>query len=224
MRDDWIRQGLIGANPIHLPYLVSRGVGEGCLVDFYSWQPHPNVQCPKFKTNFGHSGERIKDSLIIPITSPRGEILGMETRQIKEDGTKRVHQYRTLNAQWNPYALGAEEGFKALWDQGDLWVVEGIFDKVSLDKVIPRCDACISTLRAGMDANTMDMIERFYTPASTIYICYDNDETGQKKSYWLQREMKKRGMRTVVWKYRGKDPNDVWTQGGDQALTRMFLS
>jgi DNA primase len=147
----------------------------------------------------------------------------METRRINEDGSKRVHQYRTLNAQWNPYALGAEEGFKALWELGDLWVVEGIFDKISLDKVIPSCDACISTLRAGMDAITMDMIERFYTPASTIYICYDNDETGQKKSYWLQREMKKRGMRAVIWKYRGKDPNDVWTQGGDQALRRMFL-
>ncbi len=223
MRDEWIRKGLIGIDPIHLPYLTSRGVAESCKVNFYSWQPHSHVQCQKFKANFGSMGERIKDSLIIPITSPRSEIIGMETRQIKEDGTKRVHQYRTLNSQWNPYLLGAEEGFKSLWNQGDLWIVEGIFDKVALDKVIPRCDAVVSTLRAGMDAITMDMIERFYTPASTIYICYDNDETGQKKSYWLQREMKKRGMRSVVWKYRGKDPNDVWTQGGDQALRRMFL-
>ena len=125
VKDDWIRQGLIEADPIHLPYLVSRGVGEGCRVDFYSWQPHPNVQCPKFKANFGQSGERIRDSLIIPIKSPRGEIIGMETRVVKDDGSKVVHQYRTLNAQWNPYALGAEEGFKALWDQGDLWVVRG---------------------------------------------------------------------------------------------------
>ena len=223
MRDKWIKQGLIDIDPVHLPYLISRGVNEGCKVDFYSWLPHPNVQCPKFKANFGSSGERIKDSLIIPVYSPRGEVIGMETRQIKEDGSKRVHQYRTVYSQWNPYVLGSQDAFQSLWDQGDLWVVEGIFDKVSLDKVIPRCDAVISTLRAGMDAITLDMIERYYTPASTIYICYDNDETGQKKSYWLQREMKKRGMRTVIWKYRGKDPNDVWTQGGDQALRRMFL-
>lgn len=223
VRDEWIRKGLIGIDPIHLPYLTSRGVAEGCKVNFYSWQPHPHVQCQKFKANFGSMGERIKDSLIIPITSPRGEIIGMETRQIKEDGSKKVHQYRTLNSQWNPYLSGAEEGFKALWDQGDIWIVEGIFDKVALDKVIPSCDAVISTLRAGMDAITMDMIERYYTPASTIYICYDNDEPGVKKSNWLQRELKKRGMRAVVWKYRGEDPNDVWTKGGEPALRRMFL-
>ena len=223
MRDKWVRQGLAGVNPLHLPYLVSRGVGEGCKVDFYSWQPHAQVQCPKFKANFGSQGERITDSLIIPVTSPRGEIIGMETRKFNDDGSKRVHQYRTAYSQWNPYILGAEACFQTLWDRGDLWIVEGIFDKVALDRVVPKCDCVISTLRAGMDAITLSMIKRYYTPASTIYICYDNDETGQKKSRWLQREMEKLDMRAVIWRYRGKDPNDVWTQGGDTALRRMFL-
>lgn len=223
MRDKWIRKGLVGHDPIHLPYLISRGVGESCRVSFNSWKPHDEVACPKFKSNFGSSGDRIKDSLIIPITSPRGEVIGVESRRINVDGSKRVHQYRTLSSQWNPFILGSEEAFRTLWGQGDLWIVEGIFDKIALDRVIPSCDAVASTLRAGMDAITLDMIEKYYSPASTIFICYDNDETGQKKSYWLQREMKKRGMRAVVWKYRGKDPNDVWTQGGDQALRRMFL-
>jgi DNA primase len=223
VKDKWIRQGLIGQNPIHLPYLISRGVGEGCKVNFNSWQPHGEVLCPKFKSNFGISGERIKDSLIIPISSPRGEIIGVEARSINEDGSKRVHQYRTLSSQWNPFILGSEDTFRALWNLGDLWIVEGIFDKVSLDRVVSPYDAVTCTLRAGMDANTLDMIERYYSPASTIFICYDNDETGKKKSYWLHKEMTKRGMRAVIWKYRGKDPNDVWTQGGDHALRRMFL-
>ena len=97
MKDEWIKNGLIGTNPIHLPYLISRGVNEGCKVNFHTWKPHNNVQCPKFKANFGDTGERIKDSLIIPITSPRGEIIGMETRMIKEDGSKRVHQLSLIH-------------------------------------------------------------------------------------------------------------------------------
>ena len=222
MRDKWISEGLIGHAPIHLPYLISRGVGEGCKVAFNSWKPNPNITCPKFKANFGSQGERIKDCIIIPVTSPRGEIIGIEARKFNADGSKNVHQYRTLSSQWNPFLLGAEEAFKALWNQGDLWIVEGIFDKVALDRVIPSCDAVASTLRAGMDSITMDMIARYYSPASTIFICYDNDETGRKKSNWLHKEMTKRGIRSVIWKYRGKDPNEVWTQGGDIALRRMF--
>ena len=223
VRDKWIKEGLIEYEPLHLPYLISRGVGEVFNVQFTSCSRHDSVSCPKFKANFGSYGERIKNSLIIPISSPRGEVIGLETRRINEDGSKKVHQYRTLSSQWNPFMLGSEDAFKTLWCRGDLWVVEGIFDKVALDRVIPDCDAVVSTLRAGMDAITLDMIERYYTPASTIYLCYDNDETGQKKSNWLQREMKKRGMRSVVWRYRGKDPGEVFKKGGDQALRRMFL-
>ena len=138
MRDKWIKQGLIGVNPVHLPYLISRGVNEGCKVNFYSWQPHPNVDCQKFKANFGQSGERLKDSLIIPVYSPRGEVIGMETRIIKDDGSKVVHQYRTVYSQWNPYGIGCEEAFKALWNLGDLWVVEGILIKYLLIRSFPH--------------------------------------------------------------------------------------
>jgi len=222
-RDNWILRGLQRHSEDYSSYLKSRGVDEDTLVHFYSWKPHANVECPKFQSLYGSQGEKITRHLITPISSPRGEVIGLELRKVDSEGKKRVNQYRTLSAQWNPYVLGAEDAFKSLWEGCDVWVVEGIFDKVALDKVIPRCDAVISTLRAGMDSHTMDMLSRYATRASTIYISYDNDETGQKKASWLQRELTTKGVRSVVWRYRGKDPNEVWNQGGDQALRRMFL-
>jgi len=223
MNDLWIREGLADPLSEYLNYLVSRGVDESCKVSFHSWQTHENIKCTRFLSQYGNGGRGISSHLVIPITSPRGVIIGMESRKIMPDGSKKVIQYRTLSAQWNPYILGAEDCFKTLHEGGDLWVVEGIFDKVSLDKVVSKYDSVIATLRAGMDSLTLEMISRYYSKASTIYICYDNDETGQKKAKWLQKEMQAKGIRAVVWKYRGKDPNEVWSKGGDQALRRMFL-
>ena len=76
----------------------------------------------------------------------------------------------------------------------------------ALDRVVPTGDAVVCTLRAGMDQLSIDMIHRYYKRSSTIYVCYDNDETGIKKSKWLHYEFEKRGMRSVIWKYRGKRP------------------
>ena len=75
-------------------------------------------------SSFGDNGFKIRGQLVIPIRSPRGALLGFEARSEKEDGSKRVLQYGTNNAQWNPYFLGAEKAFKTLWEGGDLWVVE----------------------------------------------------------------------------------------------------
>lgn len=222
MDDGWLRKGLGSPLEAYKPYLASRGVDSQSSISFHSWIPHDQIQDPRFKAMFGSLGERIKDHLIIPITSPRGEILGLEVRSIDAEGQKKVLQYRTPKSQWNPYLLGSEKALNALWEGNDLWIVEGVFDLIAVEKSIPPTDAVCSTLRAGMDSNTLATIAQFYTPLSTIYICYDNDETGRKKSAWLHKQMTDIGIRSVQWKYRGKDPGEVWKAGGIQALKKLF--
>jgi len=222
MDDGWLKQGFASPLETYRPYLLSRGVNSQSTIHFHSWNPHSNVQDPRFKSMFGQQGERIKEHLIIPISSPRGQIIGLEARSLSEDGQKKVLQYRTPHSQWNPYLLGSQNAFKALWEGHDLWIVEGVFDLIAVEKCLSNGDAVCSTLRAGMDANTLASISQFYTPMSTIYICYDNDETGRKKSLWLHKEMSRLGIRCVEWKYRGKDPGEVWKAGGLQGLKKMF--
>ena len=74
-----------------------------------------------------------------------------------------------------------------------------------------------------MDQISMQMISQYFKRPSKIYIAYDNDETGIKKSRWLRNEFLKRNVECEIWKYRGNDPNEVWSKGGDNALRRMFL-
>lgn len=220
---EWIASGLT-APLSYNDYLSSRGVTESTSIKFHSWTPPQTPSpCPKFTSTFGALGLRLKEQLLVPIHSPRGVILGFEARQILPDGSKKVTQYRNHYAQWNPYFLGAEKAFKTLWAGGDIWIVEGMFDMVSLERVVPSSDAVISTLRAGMDKVSMEMIERFCSQHSTIHICYDNDETGRNKTEWLYRLFLKSGLRVTKPVYRGKDPNEVWKLGGDTLLKRYFL-
>jgi DNA primase len=221
--NDWLSKGFSPPSQ-HQSYLRSRGVHEKTSLEFFSWTPPDSGSpCPKFASHFGALGLRLKEHLIIPVRSPRGNILGFEARLIEADGSKKVNQYRTAQAEWNPYFLGAEKAFEALWQGADIWIVEGAFDMVALERVVPSCDAVISTLRAGMDVLSIEMISRFYTAHSTIHICYDNDETGRNKATSLYHTLKKQGLRVTLPKYRGKDPNEVWKAGGDSLLRRYFL-
>ena len=223
--DKWI-EAVLSHSPLDEPsqvYLKGRGVDEDSSIQFYTWKPPETpAPCARFTHHFGAQGQKLKGSLITPIRSPRGSILGFEARRWDKEGSKKVRQYRTDRAEWNPYILGAERAFQSLWDNGDLWIVEGIFDLIALEKVIPSCDAVCTTLRAGMDLSTLPMLSRFYRKASTIYIAYDNDETGRKKGEWLVHKMTTLGMRAVLYKYRGKDPNEVWTQGGERLMRQTF--
>ncbi len=219
----WLEQGFKPLSTEHQKYLKKRGVDSNSSVSFHTWgSPASTCPCQRFVANFGYTGRRLQGNLVIPIYSPRGSLLGMEARSFSSDGSKKVLQYRTDQAQWNPYFLGSEKAFEALWGGYDLWIVEGIFDKIALEKVVPNSDCVISTLRAGMDNNSVNMISRFLTPLNSIYIAYDNDETGRKKADWLKAKFTSLGGRVYLCNYRGKDPNEVWSTGGEALMRRYF--
>jgi DNA primase len=208
----------------HQLYLNKRGVDDNSNVLFKTFDiVNFNIPCDRFKSNFGKSGEKLKDCLIIPATCPRGEIYGFEARSWDANGNKRVFKYMLDRSQWLPSLLNAHEVAEALWSNGDVYFVEGVFDMVALKKVITYPNAVGCTMRAGVDDLTINLIQRFANKISTIYMAYDNDATGKMKSNEAIFKFKKLGIRAVESKYRGKDPNDLWTQQGEAGLKKYFL-
>ena len=221
---EYISLGLKDLDPKYVRYVKKRGVNSNTSLDFYSWvSPAVSSPCKNFSAQFGRNGEKLRNFMLIPVYSLKGKIIGFEARSLNKDGSKFVRQYRTPEAQWSPYFLNAKTAVETLWQGGDIWVVEGLFDLTALESVVPSCDTVISTLRAGMDSNSFETICRFYSKISTIYFVYDNDETGRKKSEMLCNLFNQRGVRAVNWKYRGKDPNEVLCKGGLKTMKRMFL-
>jgi DNA primase len=210
----------------HQHYLNTRGVDDKSNVEFRTLTPDLitfEIPCERFKTNFGKKGEKLKDCLIIPATSARNEIYGFEARSWDANGNKRVFKYMLDKSQWLPSVLNAHELIEALWSNGDIYFVEGVFDMVALKKVIDYPNAVVCTMRAGLDDLTIDMVQRFYHRMTTIYMTYDNDATGRMKSNEAIFKLKKLGIRAVESKYRGKDPNDLWAIQGEQGLKKYFL-
>lgn len=222
--EEWLTSNLksMSLSNSHLKYLSSRGADlNNKAIDFKTWTPPEQpAPCKRFTSAFGGQGQGLKDNFIIPVNCPRGRLVGFEARSFKEDGSKVVKKYNLDRGEWTPYLLGSTDVFEALWNGMDFWIVEGVFDLVALKRVVPQ--AVGSTMRAGMDNLTLEFIKRYYQPTTSVFVCYDNDETGRSKTGLLVNQLKKIGVNAYDWKYRGKDPNEVWQQGGDVSLRKNF--
>ena len=130
-------------------------------------------------------------------------------------------------------AINTPRVAEALWNGGNVWVVEGVYDLCALEWCIPQSDAVLATLRAGISHSTVEFIARFCT--NTVYMVYDNDASGRNATYgWRDAQtgkfrpgalslLTKAGVRAVDYRYKGKDPGEVWSKGGIERLRQTFV-
>jgi DNA primase len=183
----------------------------------------------RYKVRRGRS--YLDDRLVCPVLSPRGDLIGFEARTWQ--GDKYITDYRLPEADWNPFFIGlVPETMEKIWNGGDVWIVEGLFDLTALERVVPKGDVVLATVRAKLSWAHVDFLKRFVR--GTVHIAYDNDETGKKQTFgWVDDTGKKRwgaldsltrvGVDCRHVPYRGgKDPGEIWDKGGEAALRRAF--
>lgn len=213
-------------------YLMGRGASEGLVsrLGIREWTPS-STPCPNthFTSRYGPCGEKLDGMVVIPLYAPSGTLVGIEARSRFE---KRVTDFRLPEAGWNPVAINAPRVAEALWSGGSVWVVEGVYDLCALDWVIPKTDAVLATLRAGLGRDVVEFFARFCT--NRVYMVYDNDETGRKATNgWVDDVTGKRrfgaleslrhaGLIAVDYRYCGKDPGEVWSKRGMEGLKSAF--
>lgn len=213
-------------------YLYGRSATQEAIEHFrfLDWEPSAQ-ECPNavFRERYGSRGEKLAGRLTYPIYSPAGTLLGIEARSRTE---KKISEFRTPEAKWNPMIVNAPEAAKRLWAGGRVWIVEGIFDLLPLRLVLPPTDAVIATLRARLSPSHVEFLSRFCT--NLVVMAYDNDETGRKATLgWTDEagkyqfgaldRLKRANLRATDFRYRGKDPGEVWASGGIWNLKRVFL-
>lgn len=238
---DWL-QGVLQAGR-DLPedaegYLRGRGMREKLIseLEMAIWHcPTEPAPDKAFSDKYGAHGEYLRGKLICPFFSPRGEIIGFEGRTW--DGTKRITDYRMAEGSWNPVFIGLTSAtMRRLWDGGNAWVVEGLFDLTALERVVPEKDVVLATIRAKLSRSHVEFLRRYVRKArsQTVYMVYDNDETGRKQTHgWTDDLGKDRwGALTLLSRVGvdcqdfpysgGKDPGEIWDKGGEVALRRTF--
>lgn len=212
-------------------YLLGRGAKEGTLAGerIVTWKPM-KIKAPdeKFRTWYGDYGGRISGYLVTPVRSPRETFLGFEARCITH---KKIADYRLPEAKWCPFWIGLQVGMQKIWDGGDIWIVEGLFDKCSIEWFVPEKDAVLASVRAHLTREHVEFLRRFCK--GWVHMVYDNDTTGRNATHGFMDESGKRipgaldqltrvGVLCRDVPYSGKDPGVIWDRGGAQAVRAAF--
>lgn len=186
-----------------------------------------------FRDDHKDRGQRWDGRLCTPIRCPRGKLIGVEARAWS--GEKRISQYLLPEANWNPVFLGLTSSvMDRVWQGGDIWIVEGLFDMAAMEHVVPPTDTVLATLRARLSDRHVRFLRRFCR--GTVNLVYDNDETGRRQTFgyvdeatgkrrWGALESLKRvGVKARDVPYRGgKDPGEIWERSGSEGLRRAFV-
>lgn len=213
-------------------YLLGRGATTEAIqrLGFVEWQPaSTEAPSPQFRTRYGPRGGYLTGTLVYPLRCPAGDLIGFESRGML---VKKISEFRTPEAAWNPVFVNAPEAAKKLWAGGSIWISEGVFDQLALELIVPSEDVVISTLHAGLSRRHIEFLARFCRV--NVYMVYDNDETGRKATLgWKDITtgkyrpgalvlLRKAGLTAIDFRYRGKDPGEVWSSGGIVKLRRVF--
>lgn len=219
-------------------YLLGRGLQEERIRDLgiVVWDSDVvgRAPDPDFREAHGDKGHRWNNRVCIPIRSPRGALIGVEARVWA--GEKKVSQFLLPEAHWNPVLIGLTPAvMQRIWDGGNVWVGEGLFDAAAMEHVIPKSDAAIATLRARVSEPHATFFKRF--AQGWVNLVYDNDETGRKQTngYVDEKTGKRRwgaievltrvGVKARDIPYRGgKDPGEIWERSGVPGLRRAFAA
>ena len=65
-----------------------------------------------------------------------------------------------------------------IWSGGNVWIVEGLFDLLAMEWVVPETDAILGTFKAGMSHAHVEFLRRFCT--GLVNMVYDQDDAGQR--------------------------------------------
>lgn len=212
-------------------YVLGRGVPEwvamrlriGVWPDGVLGDQAPDLD---FKNRYGPHGERLQGRLIIPLYSPKGDLIGFESRSMS---VKSVHRFLLPQARWTPVFIGMDLwAAKRVFDGGNVWLGEGIFDMGALSHVIPSGDVALATLRAHLSRRQADFLRRFCR--GTVNIVFDEDEAGRVGARGRE-EPGRRGYPGAVQVLRslgvscreiryqgGKDPGEIWERSGTEGL------
>lgn len=215
-------------------YLLGRGAKQesiaalGCV----TWEPASTPSPDPSWKRYGPEGrgEYLAGRLIIPMLSPRGDVLGFEARRMD---VKDVTRYLLPEASWNPVWMGMSlSAMQRIWAGGDIWIGEGIFDVFPLEWAIPPTDVALGSGRAKLTPKHVEFLRRFCR--GWVNIVYDNDETGRKGVHgWVDETGKRRWgalqqLRHVGVNARhipytgGKDPGELWDRFGPKGVRAEF--
>lgn len=226
-------------------YLLARGARPESIreLQLRTWDP-PRQGCTEDPAwaKFGAAGcgEHLRGMLVVPLWSARGQLLGADFRAIR--GEKQLLRYqlpdvKTAEAKpraWSAVFVGMlPRVARALWAGAELWLVEGLFDLLAVQWVLPRHHQVLACGMANLDAAQLLWLRRLCPPRTGIYVVMDMDKPGRRGVRGWRDEagtyhkgiverLNEVELHAHSVPYLGKDPGELWDRGGAPALRKAF--
>jgi len=203
-------------------YLLGRGAKEESYreLEIKTWAASSSpAPCKDFRARYGDRGEKLRGCLVTPYHSPSGSLIGFEARRTTQ---KWITDYRLMpECKWLPVWLGTRRAIPKLWDGGEVWIVEGLFDLFAMEWVIPSTDAILASVRAALSYSHVQFLRRLST--KYVHMVYDEDSTGRDGNEKAIFSLDRVGVPGGVVRYcGGKDPGEIWDRGGEEGLLLSF--
>jgi hypothetical protein len=208
-------------------YLWGRGATDESIarLGLKTWEPLPSEpEIPGWRYK---RGEDFRGWLTTPLYSPAGTFLGFDLRCLEKKEFQRVFLRPT---KWCPVFIG-HSSFPIIWNGGDVYICEGLFDLFALEWGVPPGSAILATGPARLTKAQVDFLIRFLK--GTAKLCFDNDATGLRASSgWVDdggkhhsgalQNLSRAGIPVYNVHYRAKDPGKVWEDEGAAGCRAAF--
>ena len=168
---------------------------------------------------WSHQGQRLDDVFVFPLTNPLNTVCGFQFRHVQRD---RKGYLDYIPYKEEPVLFGLGQAAPHVWATDSVWLVEGVFDLLPLQRHVPNI---VATLTAKVPASLMPFLRRL---VRRVWVGYDSDAAGQSAARQFTREFGREfDIRSVYYpKVPGldgvsrtvKDPGELWEAWGDEQV------
>lgn len=164
-----------------------------------------------------HPGRRIQNSVVFPLTSYSGALVGVQVRSLVEK------DYDTFMLKRRPegYFFGAASSVPHIWSSREAWIVEGPHDFFILERLVAPNALALTTSSPSKDQGRF--LRRF---TDRVNLCLDMDAAGRDGVVsffkYNSSRLTLRDVRYPCRKPKEKDLGDFWRRVGDDAFRRYF--
>lgn len=163
------------------------------------------------------SGKKLIGNIVLPLTNYLGSIIGVQLRSLE---TKNYDTF-LLQRRPEPHFFGCSTAIHEIWRTGDVWLTEGPFDQLVIERLISPASLAITT--SSLSTSQYRMIRRF---ARRVYICLDLDKSGREGAASIRKHLgESMDIVDVLFASKTskiKDVNELWKHVGDEGFKKTF--
>lgn len=161
--------------------------------------------------------DRFRGRLMFPIRSADGRLVAFGGRVLGDGEPKYLNSPESEVFRKRSTLFALDRARRAVGERGEVVVVEGYFDCLSLHRV--GVDWAVATLGTALTSEHARLLRRRLGEGGTAVLCYDADAAGRRAAVAGAKVLLGAGVDVAVLSLPdGADPDDVVREGGLEAF------